>query len=65
MTKRTIWSFIKNLINQSIKGFTKIFSILIQELVIKTNIFTNINNQIFKFLSKKDKCSKLMIFKKI
>ena len=47
MTKRTIWSFIKNLTNQSIKGFTKIFSILIQELVTKTKIFTSINNPIF------------------
>ena len=64
MKIKTIWSYIKNSISQSIEVFIKIFLIQTQELFIKIKIFININNQIKSFLNKKDNTNKLIIFNK-
>jgi len=65
MKIKTIWSYIKNSISQSIEAFIKIFLTQTQELFIKIKIFISINNQIQSFLNKKYNTNKLIILNKI
>ena len=64
MMMRIIWNYIKNLINQSIEEFIKIFLILIQEFNIKIKIFININNPNLLFLNKEHNIHNLIMISK-